>query len=604
MRTVQELTRCDPGTLSVEELERILHAEEKGGVFPGELPIHLEIDRQRCLDSPSYFVRHLVDEWYDRHLEPIHDVLLDKVMGPYLTGDTVEFAGSQYDPRQYTGLLVLFSRGTLKSTLLRWMLVWDAIYRYYRLGEDARTMFCHQVLEKAIEHSESVRTFARQHEGFRARFPEFRANPSGEWDTKGKWRWPAFKNYKATEWSWTCYGETSNKIGGHYTVRGADDWVTDESVTTPQQIEQSKFRFDAMDNLRDRSRPYNPWLAMGTHYHYQDTYKHLENKGGWLVWKVPAHTGSPKRIFDLCSVTDRSQHGRNLIEGGLKRLESDPPGQLNFPGLLDWRELYRSARSQGPHQYNCQLLLDPVPEGEQRFDLQAIEEGLTDELFGPGESWMYVRVDPAISKKREADETAIVCGLVSWDARRQLADGWVGRENRPTEIVRKSFTFARKWQSKGYRVVSIGFESVAYQEALAEMARGGVPEREAKHHGESVPVLMRPCAVRSIRRSPELRKQERILEMDGPITRRELSFWRHCPITERAMQQLKNFPHDRFDILDALHDLWEQVRTPPPPEQRSDSPFPKEFEKYMKKRFDGQPKLVGTNNQVRLASWG
>jgi hypothetical protein len=207
-------------------------------------------------------------------------------------------------------------------------------------------------------------------------------------------------------------------------------------------------------------------------------------------------------------------------------------------------------------------------------------------------------------EKRHNDETAIIVGGVEWNAKRHLIDGWMGREKRPTEIVRKAFTFAKKWQKKGYKVKSIGFESVQYQEALAQIARDGVPEREPQYDGESVPMRKKPCPVRSITRSPEIRKQERLLEMDGPITRRELRFWKECSIAEKVMQQFKNFPFDRFDALDATHDLWVATVTPP----RVLEPQPvlhKEMQKILDKamrRHAGHPH--GTNNTVRLTAWG
>jgi hypothetical protein len=248
------------------------------------------------------------------------------------------------------------------------------------------------------------------------------------------------------------------------------------------------------------------------------------------------------------------------------------------------------------------MLLNPVPEGEQRFDAEAINQSWVDEIPNPALMWLYVRCDPAISEKKSADDTAIVVGGVAWNGERYLVDGWVGRQKRPSKIVIKAFDLARKWMSRGYTVKSIGFESVQYQESIAQIARYGVPERASKYQGESVPMQHKPCPIRSIKRSTDMHKQERILEMDGPITRRELKIWRQCPIGDQAVQQLLHFPMDKDDILDALHDLWVDTYTPPKGDKDLYDIHPSFAFILNRSKYEG-PKVVGTTNQVQLANW-
>jgi len=599
-----EIVRKPPSECTPAELDAVLAAERRGGICPGELPFHIEVQRQKSLDSPAYFATEIVDPYYKEHFEQIHYAAMDEVFAPYIIGETVRIEGQNFDPSQYLGLLVLFSRDTFKSSMMWLILLWTFLYTKLRLDYDTRAMYVHQVLKKAIKRGENIRQQARHNEKFREVFPEYRS-PAGEWDTKEEWAWPNFAARGSGEASFTAYGETSDKTGGHYTLRAVDDWVTDESVGTPDQLEKSWGRFQGMDPLKDRSRKYNPYIIAGTNYHFQDTYKRMEANGGYLVWRVPAFAGSPKRLFDICSVDPRTDLGRRKIKAKLNSLVKDPPGKLYFPRRLDWNELYQNARAQGPHTFNCQMLLNPLPEGEQRFDREALDESWVEDIPGPDEMWCYIRIDPAISEKKKNDETAIVVGGVKWNAHRYIVDGWIGREKRPTEIVRKAFTLAKKWQAKGYIVKSIGVEAVQYQEALAQICRDGVPEREAKYDGESIPVMVKSCPVRSIHRSADMRKTERILEMDGPVTRRELKFWRKCGIAEKVMLQFKNFPFDRFDALDATHDLWEATMTPPKQMQESSPGLHKEMRKILNMQLKGQPRIVGgTNNTVKLTAWG
>jgi len=601
---LQKWAQTDPSKLTEAQILAVMDAERKGGLFPGELPFEVERDRQRALDSPSFFATEIVDPYYKENFESVHYAAMDEAFAPYIIGETVRIDGVNYDPKQYIGMLVLFSRDTFKSSMAWLMLFWTYLYTKQRQGYDTRAMYVHQVIKKAVARGENIRNVARHCKRFKQCFPEFRA-PKGEWDTMDEWSWPNYAARGSGERSFTAYGETSDKTGGHYTIRIVDDWVTDKSVGTADQLEKSYHEFQAMDPLRDRSRKYNPYLVLGTHYHFQDTYKRAERDGGYLVWRLPAFEGSPKRIFDLCSLDNRTEAGRRKIEVKLRELEKNPPGRLNFPERLGWRELYRSALAQGPRNFNTQMMLNPVPEGEQRFDHEALDACWIDERPDPRGCWLYVRVDPAISEKKKNDETAIIVGGVQWDGKRILMDGWVGREKRPGEIVRKAFTFARKWQGREYRVQNIGIEAVQYQEALAEMARNGVPERDPEYDGESVPMMMRPCPVRSIHRSPDIRKTERLLEMDGPVSRRELLFLRECPIAEKAMLQFKNFPFDRFDALDAIHDLWVGTMTPARPMTGTDRVLHAELRRLIARGKNKKEGIVpGMTNTVRLQAWG
>ena len=586
--------------MSDEEL-RLVMMTEMGGGLPGELPIEVAADRERSLESPFFFATRLVDPFYLKHFEEIHRKAMDEVMAPYLLGETVKLDGVSHDPKEYLGLMVLWSRTTFKSTMLGLLLAWLYLYEKLRLKRDTRAMYVHQVIEKAIERGEVIRNLAKQHKGFRATFPEFRS-PSGEWDRQDRWRWPCFDSFTATEWSFKAYGESSDKTGGHYTVRLVDDWETEQSVTTPPQLEKSHNTFRMMDNLKTLTLDHNPLLIAGTHYHYQGTYKRLEKQGGYLVWRVPAHTGSPKRIFDLCAVNTRTEEGRRKVEVGLRSLEKDPPGTLNFPDLLPWRKLFMTAKAQGNHIYACQQLLDPVPEGEQRFSAKMIDGAWVEEIPPPAEMWLYMRCDPAISPKKSACDTGIHLAGVNWQGYRWFLDGWAGREKRPTEQVRKMFSMVRKWQGYGYRVQNIGIESVQYQEALAQLCRDGVPEREATHHGESVRVVKAPCAIRSITRGPGMTKEERNLQMDGPISRGEVKIFRKNPIGEKFATQLKNFPMDLQDLVDPARDMWDGVIVPPRPMTDASPEIPKYIQEMMGES-DGESVLKDTSNTVSLAQW-
>ncbi len=591
--------------LSQDEKFTILRAEAMGNVLPGELPMDLFVKRMHCLQSPFYLATEVIDKYYKEQFEPIHREAMDDVMGPYIRGEKFKIEGEEYDPKLILGLIVLFSRDTFKSSMAWMMLLYG--YLHWKLVQkiDVRGMYVHQVQKKAIKRGGNIRYHARNNDLFRELFPEFKG-PPGEWDTKEEWSWPNFEAGSAGESSFTAYGETSDKTGGHYTIRIVDDWETDSLRTTQARVDNYE-TFQGMEPLEDSTHGVSPYLILGTTYSYDGTHQRLLQDGGYAVWQIPAHKGSPKAVFDLCSLDPRSETGRKGIRDGIKRLEETRSGDLNFPKRLPWDKLYKKARGQGPHVYNTQMLINPVPEGEQRFDIKALESGWVDEIPGPEDMWLYIRCDPAISEKRSADESAYVVGGVSWDGTRWIIDGWIGREKQPTELVKIGYNLAYKWIGRGYSVQSIGFEAVQYQAGLVHISRYGIPERQPAYKGESVPMLTKPCNVVAITRSSNTSKHERLISMDGPISRRELKFWKECKIAEKVMNQFKKYPFDRYDALDATHDLWIKTRTPPRGVSDDLPELHPELLAILRRcgklqDTDG-PVLRGTSNTINLVNW-
>ena len=258
----------------------------------------------------------------------------------------------------------------------------------------------------------------------------------------------------------------------------------------------------------------------------------------------------------------------------------------------------------GQSIYNTQLLLDPMPEGEQRFDRDSIERMPIDAYPDPQTMWLYIRVDPAISEKRTADEMTIILGGVHWSGRRYILDGWGGREKRPTEQVRMAYRLAKTWKEKGFEVKNIGIESVAYQEALAELCRLGVPTHDPKYDGERVEMMTKPCSIISITRPPNKRKGQRIMQMEGAVSRDELRIWKKCPIIHRCMNELRGFPFSTDNFLDSMRDLFERAPVPSRPLIHAPRVVHKEVEALLKLAVDGKrPKPEGLSQTVQLETW-
>jgi hypothetical protein len=158
----------------------------------------------------------------------------------------------------------------------------------------------------------------------------------------------------------------------------------------------------------------------------------------------------------------------------------------------------------------------------------------------------------------------------------------------------------------GYAVKSIAYEAVQYQQALEKIARYGVPEREAKVHGEDIPVLMRPCPIIGLPRHPDVSQDERIMSMDGPISRLEVKILKSCPIAQRLHDQLRQFPNGPRDGIDAMQGLWEKTSVPAKPLTAEGPSLPLHVLALMdrvKRQPLDRPQLCGTNRSVALTSW-
>ncbi len=305
-------------------------------------------------------------------------------------------------------------------------------------------------------------------------------------------------------------------------------------------ILQTERKWRQFDNLKVLGRKHNPWIGVGTYYHDNGLWRRLEKGGGWLSWRVPGHEGSPKAIFDLVGLDPNDAADKQRIDRSLRQLELTRADDLNFPRLYPWRELYRAALGQksdddgemhgGLAEYCCQILLSPMGYGSRRFDHVALERAWIEELPQPGEMTLYLRIDPAIGAKKKHSQTALILGGVRWDRHRFCIRTWLGNEPRPVKVLQRAFAWAEQWQELGYTVGNIGIEAVAFQETMATQARDGIPAQDISEleDGETIMVKKAPCPIVKIRRN-QLDKIPRILEMDGPISRRELWFWDKDP---------------------------------------------------------------------------
>jgi predicted phage terminase large subunit-like protein len=154
--------------------------------------------------------------------------------------------------------------------------------------------------------------------------------------------------------------------GAHFTHMVYDDLVTEVSVSTPEQIEKTLQCWELSLNLAE---PNTKVRYIGTKYHYNDLYT---------------------------AILDR--------QTAIPRIRV---GVVNSKPIL-WSEDYMNERRRdlGPYTFAAQILLDPAAEQNAIFKESWLRYYGKKE--GTGKYNKYIIVDPANTKNKRSDYTAIV----------------------------------------------------------------------------------------------------------------------------------------------------------------------------------------------------
>lgn len=219
--------------------------------------------------------------------------------------------------------------------------------------------------------------------------------------------------------------------GGHWRIRIYDDVVVPESVTSPEMVSKTTAAWELSDNLGARDDEGNGGRAWhtGTRYSFADTYHEIIERKALKPRIHPA--------------TDN--------------------GMADGKPVLFSEELWAAKKkTQGPATIACQMLQNPAAGKQAMFD----KLWLSFQDVRPATLNVYILVDPAHSRKKDSDNTAIaVIGIDSalnfWllDGMRHkmgLQQRWLNMRN-----------LRRKWMKMpGVQMVKVGYERYGMQADL------------------------------------------------------------------------------------------------------------------------------------------
>lgn len=204
----------------------------------------------------------------------------------------------------------------------------------------------------------------------------------------------------------------------HFRVLVYDDVVTKESVTTPEMIQKTTEALELSYNLGSYG---GHRRFIGTRYRYNDTYQTIMTRGTVKTRVYPC---------------------------------TDDGTATGTPVLWDKETLVEKRRDMGPYTFAAQCLIDPVADKAQGFK----RDWLKYYKNAPSGSMnVYILVDPAHSKKKESDYTAMAVIGIGRDDNYYVLDMIRDRLNL-TERTDRLIDLHMKW-----RPLAVGYERYGVQ---------------------------------------------------------------------------------------------------------------------------------------------
>ncbi|MDO5116374.1 MAG: hypothetical protein Q4D58_09790 [Synergistaceae bacterium] len=163
-----------------------------------------------------------------------------------------------------------------------------------------------------------------------------------------------------------------------------------------------------------------------------------------------------------------------------------------------------------------------------------------------------VALDPAISEKKDADESVIAAAAISDDGHTDILEIDKGRRN-PYEIVDALFRVVARWNP-----AMVGIETVAYQEMLAQEI-----ERQQVRRG----IFFNVVRIRGMRGRAAASKEQKIrMRLQPKLAVGAIRLPKGAPWVPSLLSQTREFPYgahdDMIDTIAMLDDVRADLLVP------------------------------------------
>jgi len=329
------------------------------------------------------------------------------------------------------GCLDLWAREHYKSTIITFA---GIIQEIIKDKEITIGLFSHS-MKPAKKFLQMIKSELETNEELKGLYPDVLwSDPNTEALAAGK-QWNSFRldvrrETNPREGTLECSGLVDGQpTGSHFRLRVYDDVVTRESVTSSEMIDKTTSAWELSDNLGargpdGRSRAWH----IGTRYHFADSYHHIIEK---KLLKPRVYPATDNGLIDGKSV---------FLPPEVLKAKIDIQGS-NFP---------------------AQMLQNPAAGKNATFQKDWLR--FTD--IRPGTVNIYIMGDPASSKKKGSDNTAIPVIAVDAARNKYLVDGYCHKMNL-AERWQALRDLRRKWLNQpGVQSVKVGYEKYGMQSDL------------------------------------------------------------------------------------------------------------------------------------------
>lgn len=402
--------------------------------------------------------------------------------------------------------LLLVPRGHMKSTMVKVRIVQMILQNpMIRIGLFSRTSGL--VEEQLNDIKNMLQTSLLRHY-----FPDLIPDPGKRWSGWQRATANELTLKRDPEWGRIpqesqveAWGAGATITGRHYDVVVFDDILNEQSCSTPEQIRKVRDFYSYVQSIKE---PDGFEYVIGTRYHYGDLYGTII-KENWFG----------NRVFV-----------RSAIEDG-KPIYS----------FFTLKMLDKIKKRQGPFEWSCQYMNNPVPADFQIFaPPQPMYAHLPEDRYD-----YYITVDPAATTEKYSDETAIAVGAVNQKGILYVLEA-NGHKLPPNEVAEVLISKMEK-----YRPKKVGIE-LGLQSALKYVIDSKLSEYYMRT-GTSLSTHFEPIKISRV-----LSKENRINRSLGAFVR-EGKIFLHESLNDLFMQ-MEFFPRgEHDDLVDAVSMLFQVI---------------------------------------------
>ena len=388
-------------------------------------------------------------------------------------------------------------------------------------------------LSNSLLFSDQIKRFLQLDNRLTFLFPEYQMGLAGKAaGRREEWSIPCRTKHVAKEYSVTCGGVDASMVSRHFHIIFVDDLVTDQNIRTPEAIEQVASHWNHLWPMLWPGT--GMMVVIGTRWDPDDLYNtiivRLKDEGALIRIRSALEKNAAGQWVPIYPHTSKvGPDGRPVVRYN--------------------KEILRKLRKRmGDAAFFAQFMNKPVPDAESR--IVAPEQILWVDRI-PENVYNFVFIDPAISMRDSACDTAIVCVARDHNDNFFLRDV-VSNRMLPSETARFINEFYQLYQPK-----VIAMETVAWQTVFKEH----VEYIQRTEMGMMVPMA-------EMDRYNDESKLRRILGLQPLFQEKRFFLLRNGRGIDKAKDQLLRFSKTmikrmKVDIVDAMADS--RLHTWPPP---------------------------------------